>query len=145
MGWVSAEKINCLIFERKNEYHPHLQTTSFFDDAKVLKELFPSESFRFGNADEHHLYMMSLSKPFVPPVGDTTLEVLMYDLHPDVQMVLGKPHQSPEVIRELIGRGHRIEYNVGSYGGYQAIMYDNENDVYYGASESRKDGMAAGY
>jgi gamma-glutamyltranspeptidase/glutathione hydrolase len=50
-----------------------------------------------------------------------------------------------EVIRELSTRGHRIGYNVGSYGGYQAIMYDARNDVYYGASESRKDGMAAGY
>ncbi len=50
-----------------------------------------------------------------------------------------------EVIRQLMGRGHRMGYNVGSYGGYQAIMYDAENDVYYGASESRKDGQAAGY
>lgn len=50
-----------------------------------------------------------------------------------------------EVIRELVGRGHNVGYNVGSYGGYQAIMYDAKNDVYYGASESRKDGQAAGY
>lgn len=50
-----------------------------------------------------------------------------------------------EVIRELLGRGHQIGYNVGSYGGYQGIMYDAKNDVYYGASESRKDGQAAGY
>ena len=50
-----------------------------------------------------------------------------------------------EVIRGLVGRGHRIGYNVGSYGGYQGIKYDAENDVYFGASESRKDGQAAGY
>ncbi|MEM7453785.1 MAG: gamma-glutamyltransferase [Planctomycetota bacterium] len=50
-----------------------------------------------------------------------------------------------EVIRTLVGRGHRMGYNVGSYGGYQGIMYDAENDVYYGASESRKDGQAAGW
>jgi gamma-glutamyltranspeptidase/glutathione hydrolase len=50
-----------------------------------------------------------------------------------------------EVVRALMGRGHQMGYNVGSYGGYQAIMYDAENDVYYGASESRKDGQAAGY
>ena len=50
-----------------------------------------------------------------------------------------------EVIRELMSRGHRMGYNVGSYGGYQGIMYDAENDVYLGASESRKDGQAAGY
>lgn len=50
-----------------------------------------------------------------------------------------------QAIRELLGRGHDIGYNRGSYGGYQAIMYDAINDVYYGASESRKDGQAAGF
>ncbi len=50
-----------------------------------------------------------------------------------------------EVIRELIKMGHKISWNVGSYGGYQAIMWDDVNKVYYGASESRKDGQAAGY
>lgn len=50
-----------------------------------------------------------------------------------------------EVIRELIGKGHRIQWDVGGYGGYQAIMWDEVNGVYYGASESRKDGQAAGY
>ncbi len=52
---------------------------------------------------------------------------------------------APQVQRELAKRGHRIQLDVGSYGGYQAIMYDAENGVYYGASESRKDGQAAGY
>jgi gamma-glutamyltranspeptidase/glutathione hydrolase len=50
-----------------------------------------------------------------------------------------------ETIRQLVKRGHKIGYNVGSHGGYQGIKYDAENDVYYGASESRKDGQAAGY
>jgi gamma-glutamyltranspeptidase/glutathione hydrolase len=48
-------------------------------------------------------------------------------------------------IRELEKKGHRIEYAVGIYGGYQAIMWDKNQRVYYGASESRKDGFAAGY
>ncbi len=52
---------------------------------------------------------------------------------------------SYEVQRELAKRGHRIQLDVGSYGGYQAIMFDAEAGVYYGASESRKDGQAAGY
>ena len=42
-------------------------------------------------------------------------------------------------------KGHKVGYSLGSYGGYQAIMYDAEKNVYYGASESRKDGQAAGY
>ncbi|RLD52282.1 MAG: gamma-glutamyltransferase [Bacteroidetes bacterium] len=50
-----------------------------------------------------------------------------------------------ESIRELMKRGHHIQSSNGGYGGYQAIMWDKENGVYYGASESRKDGQAAGY
>ena len=50
-----------------------------------------------------------------------------------------------QVIRELVKMGHKISWNVGAYGGYQAIMWDEVNKVYYGASESRKDGQAAGY
>ncbi len=50
-----------------------------------------------------------------------------------------------EVRRELEKMGHNIVHRVGPFGGYQAIGYDGENDVYIGASESRKDGQAAGY
>ena len=50
-----------------------------------------------------------------------------------------------KVIRQLMKYGHKIIYDLGSFGGYQAIMYDNETGVYYGASESRKDGSAMGY
>jgi gamma-glutamyltranspeptidase/glutathione hydrolase len=52
---------------------------------------------------------------------------------------------SAETRRELMKKGHVIRDIVGAYGGYQAIMYDSENKVYYGASETRKDGHAAGY
>ncbi len=50
-----------------------------------------------------------------------------------------------EVVRDLAKMGHRMGVNVGSFGGYQGIMYDAKQKVYYGASESRKDGQAAGY
>ncbi|TAJ21189.1 MAG: gamma-glutamyltransferase [Planctomycetota bacterium] len=51
----------------------------------------------------------------------------------------------PAVARELERRGHVLGKAVGDYGGYQAIGFDPKTRVYYGASESRKDGMAAGY
>ncbi|MGX5175079.1 gamma-glutamyltransferase [Aliikangiella sp. IMCC44653] len=50
-----------------------------------------------------------------------------------------------QTILELIQKGHQIRFDRGGYGGYQAIQYDPVNKVYYGASESRKDGQAAGY
>ncbi|MCP9235150.1 gamma-glutamyltransferase [Lewinella sp. JB7] len=50
-----------------------------------------------------------------------------------------------ETIRGLLDRGHEVGFTRGSYGGYQAILRDLENGVLHGASESRKDGQAAGY
>ena len=50
-----------------------------------------------------------------------------------------------KTVRELRKKGHRVSFAVGIYGGYQAIGVDLENRVYFGASESRKDGQAAGY
>ncbi len=49
-----------------------------------------------------------------------------------------------EEINKLIKKGHKVGFG-GYYGGYQAIMYDAIRKVYFGASESRKDGAAAGY
>jgi gamma-glutamyltranspeptidase/glutathione hydrolase len=49
------------------------------------------------------------------------------------------------VIRDLMTRGHKIQFAHGIYGGYQAIMKHPEYGVWVGASESRKDGQAAGY
>ncbi len=48
-------------------------------------------------------------------------------------------------IKELMEKGHKVRFSNGIYGGYQAIMFDAKNGVFYGASESRKDGQAAGY
>jgi gamma-glutamyltranspeptidase/glutathione hydrolase len=52
-----------------------------------------------------------------------------------------------EVVRELKKRGHDVRFDVGDYGGYQAIKVEihDEQRIYVGASESRKDGQAAGY
>jgi gamma-glutamyltranspeptidase/glutathione hydrolase len=46
---------------------------------------------------------------------------------------------------QLAYLGHRISNQTGYFGGYQAIMWDAVRKVYFGASESRKDGQAAGY
>ncbi|MFT6101303.1 MAG: gamma-glutamyltranspeptidase/glutathione hydrolase [Arenicella sp.] len=51
---------------------------------------------------------------------------------------------SYDTIRQLMRMGHTIQFANGPYGGYQAIRRA-DNGVYWGASESRKDGHAAGY
>ena len=60
----------------------------------------------------------------------------------EVNLETGFPY---ETIRALMRKGHRVIFADGPYGGYQAILRDPDNGVYFGASESRKDGHAAGY
>ena len=55
----------------------------------------------------------------------------------------GFPHQT---ILDLMNMGHLdLRHGQGGMGGYQGIRFDPVNKVYYGASDARKDGMAAGY
>lgn len=52
---------------------------------------------------------------------------------------------APAVIEELLRRGHVIADERGVFGGYQAIEIDWDSDRLIGGTESRKDGLAAGY
>ncbi|MDR9418275.1 gamma-glutamyltransferase [Gracilimonas sp.] len=49
------------------------------------------------------------------------------------------------VVRKLRQMGHNIQIGGSFFGRFQAIMRDHEHGVYFGASESRVDGQAAGY
>src|SRR6266576_791944 len=73
------------------------------------------------------------------PTGEKMTEAGGY-----VELESGVPY---EAVRELRKKGHDVRFDVGGYGGYQAIkveVHDGQR-VYVGASESRKDGQAAGY
>ena len=59
----------------------------------------------------------------------------------EVDLETGYPY---ETVRALMRMGHSVRFADGPYGGYQAIKV-NPNGGYVGASESRKDGQAAGY
>ncbi len=50
-----------------------------------------------------------------------------------------------DIRRALKAMGHDVSDGRASMGGYQAIIRDTLTGAYFGASESRKDGQAAGY
>jgi gamma-glutamyltranspeptidase/glutathione hydrolase len=52
---------------------------------------------------------------------------------------------SDDTLAKFLMMGHRVKVGVGGYGGYQGIRYDPVTGVFFGATESRKDGIAAGY
>lgn len=59
-----------------------------------------------------------------------------------VEVETGVPWES---VRALQQRGHLVRIGSGGFGGYQAVARDHANGTWIGASESRKDGHAAGY
>jgi gamma-glutamyltranspeptidase/glutathione hydrolase len=52
---------------------------------------------------------------------------------------------SNDAVAELKNKGHAVLRSGGGYGGYQGILIDWQNGVLHGATEPRKDGVAAGY
>ena len=52
---------------------------------------------------------------------------------------------APATIAELQRRGHKVKIGGEDVGGYQAILRDAQNGVYWSASEMRKDGQAGGF
>jgi gamma-glutamyltranspeptidase/glutathione hydrolase len=69
-------------------------------------------------------------------------QVLVMSDGGEVQLESGFPY---ETIQALMDMGHKVAFANGPFGGYQAIQRDPDTGVYAGASESRKDGHAAGY
>jgi len=52
----------------------------------------------------------------------------------------------PEATRAgLTQRGHKVTESIGSYGGYQGILFNALTGVLMGGSDVRKDGLAIGY
>ena len=82
---IPDEQVRLLVYERKNEAFPQRQPTSFFDDAEELGRMLPGRSYRFGDEDEHHLYLFHLDRPHAPEEDDVTAEILMYELDPEVR------------------------------------------------------------
>jgi gamma-glutamyltranspeptidase/glutathione hydrolase len=125
----------------------------------VMKDGKPSEAFGVmggGMQPQGHVQVLTNQIDFglnVQEAGDASRWQHEGDNEPTgekmekggyVEVESGIPY---EVVRELEKRGHDMRFDVGGYGGYQAIkveMHDGQR-VYIGASESRKDGQAAGY
>lgn len=97
-----TENISALIYERKNEYFPHLQKTNFFSDVKYMKKYALGSSFRFGQSDEHHLMLFHMDKPYQPSSEDVTFELLMYNLQGNAKDILNSPGHTIEQVRNLL-------------------------------------------
>lgn len=93
------EDLLFVCYQRKNEYNPRLQKSSFEEDIKRLHKVLPGRAFRLGNLDSHHYYLFHLDKPFKPEPEDVTFELLMYHIQGSVADALRTPNLTAEHIR----------------------------------------------
>lgn len=79
---IKPSQIEAFFYERKNEVFPQYQPTDFFEDLRKLNKWFPGQALRFGQEDEHHLFLFSTNKTYTPAKDDHTMEILMHGVRP---------------------------------------------------------------
>jgi len=83
-------------YERKNEMFPHMQPTSFLDDAETFARKLPGRAYQFGHKDLHHLNLFSLERDGGAAADDGTIEMLMYGLDEEVRERFSRGRQGAE-------------------------------------------------
>ena len=75
---VPKESVAFLMYERKSEHFPERQPTTFSDDARRLRAIFPGRALRLGEEHGRYIQLFHTTRPYVPRSERPTLEVLMY-------------------------------------------------------------------
>lgn len=97
-----TKNIDCLVFQRKNEYRAKEQRTSFLEDVERLKQKVSGTTMRFGKIHSHHNFLFHLEHAYVPVNGDTTTEMLMYDMSNEASKFLTQSENTTEETREFL-------------------------------------------
>ncbi|MCF8060141.1 MAG: adenosylmethionine decarboxylase [Bacteriovoracaceae bacterium] len=95
------DSVDCLFFQRKNEYRSHLQTSDFIQDAKILGNLMDGAALRLGKMHSHHTQLFHTTSAYEPIASDRTCELLMYDMAPEVISFLTREDLTKEEIRNF--------------------------------------------
>ena len=93
-----------LIYERKNAHFQEYQPANFFDDCRRLSERMPAKSYRFGDGDDHHVFLFHLDRPYAPAADDMTLEILMHGVDQQAaRAFMSGPQRRKGFIKEKSG------------------------------------------
>jgi len=101
---VRLAEVQYLIYERKNAHFQEYQPSNFYDDARRLGGRMPGKAFRFGDGDDHHVFVFHLDRPYTPDAEDFTLEILMHGIDPAASRIFMQgPGRTKGFIRERSG------------------------------------------
>ncbi|MEK7388818.1 MAG: adenosylmethionine decarboxylase [Elusimicrobiota bacterium] len=99
-----VESFQYLVYERKNAYFQEYQPANFFDDCRRLSSLMEGKSYRFGDADDHHVFLFHLDRPYAPVADDLTLEILMHGIDPQASRIfMAGPQRKRGFIKDRSG------------------------------------------
>lgn len=101
---LGLENFQFLIYERKNAHFQEYQPANFFDDVKRLSVRMSGKSYRFGDGDDHHVFLFHLDKSYRPMQEDMTLEVLMHGIDAQASRIfISGADRQRDFIREKSG------------------------------------------
>jgi S-adenosylmethionine decarboxylase len=60
---VGADHLKWFGYQRKSEFHAHLQTSRFEDDIRRLQQCVSGQAYRIGHLDSHHHYLYFNRQP----------------------------------------------------------------------------------
>ena len=131
---IEPQKIESIVFQRKNEYHSRLQPTDFKEDIERIKELVPGRAFRFGQLHGHYNLLFHLDRSFQADQRDKTTEFFVYDISPESSSFLTRDKLESQEVRsyfqlEKILKGFTLDDFVFRPYGYS--LNGIRDDKYY--------------
>ena len=93
--------IEMLFYQRKNEFFPHSQNTSFMQDFEKLQKKIKGQAWRFGMPSSHHFCLFHSEGQSHPEPKDRTIEALMYDVDDSVKKVFFESQSAKQIQNRL--------------------------------------------
>ena len=129
------EDILLLFYQRKNEFFPYNQKSSFMDDFQKINKKLNGKSYRFGQPDEHHFYLFhSNHQSYYPAAPDRTLEILMYDADDFIKNLFSTAGSAEEIKHTLqldkIFKNSQVDDYMFQPAGYSLNGLLGENEYY---------------
>ncbi len=103
MQQLGDSHIELVMYERKNEYFPHLQKSDFYSDVKKINSIIQGQAWRFGDVGDHHLFLFHSQKSFSPPAHDNTIEILMYRPQGFAKDLFNRKNLTKQEVQDAIG------------------------------------------
>ena len=97
-----------IFYQRKNEFFPYKQKTSFMEDLEKIRKKIPGQAYCFGVPEERHFYLFHSEGQCRPDQSDRTIEILMYDLDDHIKKLFFTADSAGD-IKNRLGLEHFFE------------------------------------